>query len=360
MLVIKCAVFLCIVFYAYYKLKHPFWSRQPVFHFHDLHYWIYAVGQIEKNNKKTDHPRYYDPIMKLLCIKDVNSDTITRFVEFIQNHYAKEEGVHYSPTQENILSYLDPNSVICYKERKNEMIGCITSRSLNCFIQQSKERFSLGYVDYLCVHKQHRGKGLAPTLIYTIYDHLKKNREQVCLFKKEGVLAPYVPITTYYTYCFDLEDYVPENTLLTQKINHSILYDISALLQTKFKLVIVPPAIQFMNMKNIHVLGIVDNAEVDCLFFFRETFTVLDGKPAIELFASINNNIDKSQFVMAFFGCLSHFKEKMILIENTADNEEIIKHLNKKVAVLFKSKTGYYFYNYVMKPLFSKDVLMIT
>ena len=26
---------------AYFKLKYPFWSRQPVFHYHKLNYWMF-------------------------------------------------------------------------------------------------------------------------------------------------------------------------------------------------------------------------------------------------------------------------------------------------------------------------------
>ncbi len=33
-----------------YKLKYPFWSRQPVFHYHNLKYWLFPPGIIQHNN----------------------------------------------------------------------------------------------------------------------------------------------------------------------------------------------------------------------------------------------------------------------------------------------------------------------
>ena len=355
MLIIKCIIIVYIIVFLVYKLKHQFWSRQPVFHFHNLLYWIYPVKQIEKNNMKTDYPRYFDSTVKIKSIKNLlNIDDI---VLFLQKHYAQDDYVQYSPTKENILSYLDENSIIAYKEKNNDIMGCVTNRSLNCFIKNHKTSFSLGYVDYLCVNKKFRGMGIAPRLIYTIYNYLKKNNQQICLFKREGVLAPIVPIVTYNTYCFELENTNLNDIIATEKLDVKILYDTMPTLKQKFKLLVIPPALNLLNMKNVIIMGIANG---DCLFFFRETFTHIDNKPTIELFGSVSNNIVEEHFLMCFFGCLEHFQERMLIIENISDNNIIIKCLLKKAKTLFKSNTGYYFYNYAMKPLFSKDVLIIT
>ena len=42
---------ICIILFlsmAYFKLKYPFWSRQPVFHYHKLNYWIFPPGIIQE------------------------------------------------------------------------------------------------------------------------------------------------------------------------------------------------------------------------------------------------------------------------------------------------------------------------
>ena len=38
---------LLLILYFIYKIKYPFWSRQPVFHYHNLFYWIKPPGIIQ-------------------------------------------------------------------------------------------------------------------------------------------------------------------------------------------------------------------------------------------------------------------------------------------------------------------------
>ena len=39
-------VAIIVILVIIYKLKFPFWSRQPVFHYHNLIYWIFPPGII--------------------------------------------------------------------------------------------------------------------------------------------------------------------------------------------------------------------------------------------------------------------------------------------------------------------------
>ena len=43
-----------IVIYLFYKATNQFWSRQPVFHFHNLKYWIFPPGIIQKELPRKD------------------------------------------------------------------------------------------------------------------------------------------------------------------------------------------------------------------------------------------------------------------------------------------------------------------
>ena len=36
-----------VIFIMYIKIKYPFWSKQPVFHYHNIKYWINPPGIIE-------------------------------------------------------------------------------------------------------------------------------------------------------------------------------------------------------------------------------------------------------------------------------------------------------------------------
>lgn len=359
MLIIKLlsgVSFLIILYLIVFKLRHQFWSRQPVFHYHNIFYWLRPPGQIERNNNKIEHPRYYD---NKIQIKQTEDTVINEIVPFICDNFISEHDLTYSPTKENILSYLNEKSTICLKYINDKLIGCISGRSLNCYEKNSNQTFSLNYIDYLCVHKGYRKMGIAPRIIYTFYDYLKRNKEEVCLFKKEGVLSPYVPITAYFTYCVDIDNYIHNNIILTKNINYKILYDNIEFIKERFKLLIIPPINHIMQMKNIHILGICELNTIHCLFFFRKTFVNYKNEEVIELFASIKN-ISETQFISAFFGALSTFKNKYLFIENISDNSIILVYLHKHFNMEFKTKTGYYFYNYASSPFFSKDVLIIT
>ena len=39
---------------AIYKIKYKFWSRQPVFHYHNLWYWLVPPGIIQHAKPKKD------------------------------------------------------------------------------------------------------------------------------------------------------------------------------------------------------------------------------------------------------------------------------------------------------------------
>ena len=54
---IMIIILILITLYLYYKFKHPFWSRQPVFHIHNLWYWYDPPGIIQTG--KPERNKYY-------------------------------------------------------------------------------------------------------------------------------------------------------------------------------------------------------------------------------------------------------------------------------------------------------------
>ena len=60
-LIIIISIILLII--AIYKIKFPFWSKQPVFHFHNLKYWIIPPGIIQHENQEKN--KFYDA--KIFC-----------------------------------------------------------------------------------------------------------------------------------------------------------------------------------------------------------------------------------------------------------------------------------------------------
>ena len=105
----------------------------------------------------------------------------------------------------------------------NKVIAVMTSRPLMCKINDNS--IPVGYVDFLCVHKKHRKKGLAQKIIYTHAVNASKYMEKpIFLFKREGELNFIVPLIAYNSYTFStkkmtLPNINIENTIISIIIN---------------------------------------------------------------------------------------------------------------------------------------------
>lgn len=49
---IALAFFIYLIFICYFKFKYRFWSNQPVFHFHNIRYWLLPPGIVEHKTPK--------------------------------------------------------------------------------------------------------------------------------------------------------------------------------------------------------------------------------------------------------------------------------------------------------------------
>ena len=62
--ILLCILMLCIIFISYIRLKHKFWSRQPVFHFYDIHYWFFPQDVILNKIVNINYKYYNNAIKK--------------------------------------------------------------------------------------------------------------------------------------------------------------------------------------------------------------------------------------------------------------------------------------------------------
>ena len=100
----------------------------------------------------------------------------------------------------------------------------MTTRPLNAILNGNE--VSVDYVDFLCVHKSHRKKGLAQKIIYSHYFNSRKDRAgPVFLFKREGVINFIVPLTVYTAYVFPLKNLKHPNLELPNNIICHLIND---------------------------------------------------------------------------------------------------------------------------------------
>ena len=203
-----CFVILIIaIIYTFIRLKYGFWVLQPVFHVYDIKYYFHAPGIIDDSpplkNKYTNFKN-----IDTIVFSELSSVQKTRFTNLIKTNYLQNNDNIFSPKTENIFPYFtshNDKSFVSFYYEDNHMIdlkkgtmvvdrsiiGSMTSRPLNVLINNNKynknSKFRVYYVDYLCVDKLHRKKGIAPQIIQTHhYNQRYINKDiVVSLFKRE-------------------------------------------------------------------------------------------------------------------------------------------------------------------------------
>jgi predicted GNAT family acetyltransferase len=364
---------LYLVFLVVFKIKYPFWAKQPVFHFHNLYYWVKPPGIINHGSPK--RTKFFEDTIYFDKMTNVGKTKKKDFVRLVQRHYMHRKSTDYAPSAKSILSYLDnTKSYMGMKYKNNELVGSITGRPLLCSIDGNN--IVVNYVDFLCVKKQHRKQGIAPRLIYT---YMVRQREAITanpvfIFKRETAITFIVPLCCYMTYGFSLK-YVREPVPIVGAVQFirltgkqlDLLYRYQVPLQKEFRCVIFTPyghLAHLVDSGSIMIYAIIDGTNAYAFYFFRRTDTTIDGDRVIEClgsFCNCKNNIDL--FIQGFLNAVDAnrklIKAGTIIIENLSHNCLLLKSYMLTNTVQFKSPTSYYFYNFAYHPFESKDVLVV-
>ena len=191
---------LYLLFFAFIKLRFRFWSSQPVFHLYNLYYWIWPCGIIQHGlPPKT---KFYEAKVLTKKWQDFSTEKKALFYTLIKGHFLNEKKEKYNPPKHAVMDYfhahnrnshlslqfeLSPatNNKRLSNKTFKKVISAMTTRPLNALLNNNKVK--VDYVDFLCVHKSHRKKGLAQKIIYSHYFNSRKDKAgPVFLFKREG------------------------------------------------------------------------------------------------------------------------------------------------------------------------------
>ena len=382
--ILAAIITIIILFYAIIKIRFRFWSKQPVFHFYNLWYWMFPPGIIVHDKPQENKYTNLKDI-KFINYASLNSIDQERFIKFIQDHYLNTTEVQYKPEKGNIVPYFEntKNSFFSMYFKKNydtdnesniitktNLIGVMTSRLLNVSINNNE--FTTYYVDYLCVHKDNRKQGVAQQIIQT-HDYYQRNNTVVptSFFKREGQLNAIVPLVVYRTYGFNMEywnksiDLHPQIKIL--RINKSNINLLSTFIKqhkNMFSVYVCPDInilIDLIESGNILIFCLMQNTNVLSIYFFRDSSTFYHERRALDCFASINNCLDDTIFIAGLSKITKNLKDhyKFLIIENISHNYKIIENIIKEHTPYFVSPTAYYFYNFATLPVLEKNVLII-
>lgn len=392
-------IFFILLFFIYIRLKYRFWALQPVFHYYDIYYWLFNVGII--NHELPQKNRYTNFInIKTFNIDELTNKQIQDFILLVQLNYFINKDNKFYPKTENIIPYFKAHNNNCfislfnkpnflYDTKNNDiiedtkLIGVITSRPLLVSIIRSKiiNKFSVYYVDYLCVDKYSRKQNIAPQLIQTHeYNQRHYNKNiVVSLFKREDELTGIIPLTIYKTYCFNMKNWkkppsLSSNIKILTGDNQNIYYLYNFLNENiyNWSVIIIPEMsnlLELIKTNNIYVKMLVYNNEIEAFYIFKKTCTFIEkDKEIISCICSMNGNkLTKKQFIHGFKVSLWSllYKEtnkyfNYLTIENISDNHYIINNIKLKTIPVVVSPTAYFFYNFAYEPFDSTKVLIIN
>lgn len=398
-LYILLAISLIVIFImGYIRIKFGFWALQPVFHVYNLTYMIWPPGIINhdlpEKNKYTNFKN-----IETIVYTELSELKINKFVNFVKTHYLQNKDNIYSPRKENILPYFNGHNIksffsfytddtILHDLKKGTMIedkkiiGIATGRPIHISINNSVDKkrdakFDAYYIDYLCVDKNYRKKGIAPQIIQTHHynqSHINKNIV-VSLFKREDELTGIVPLCVYSTYGFHVKKWIKPFDLhamytlleITEQNLHFLL-DFIKLSNSKFDIVIntdISNIIELIKTKNIFIYVILCNDEIISAYFYRKSCIFIEkGLEVLSCFASINNCQSEDTFIHGFKISFWKTAEKnnfgFAAIESISNNDIIIKNLVLKTKPLIISPTAYFFYNFAYTTFKPEKVLIIN
>ena len=390
------AFFLISIFImGYIRVKYGFWAIQPVFHVYNLLYMIWPPGiinhELPEKNKYTNFKN-----IETIVYTELSDLKINKFVNFVKTHYLQNKDNVYSPKKENILPYFNSHNTKSFFSFYTEdsilsdlkkgtiindkkIIGIITGRPIHISINNSKNinTFDAYYIDYLCVDKNYRKKGIAPQIIQTHYynqSHINKNIT-VSLFKREDELTGIVPLCVYSTYGFHVKKWTKPIDLhsmytfleITEQ-NFHFLLDFIKINTKKFDIIIhteFSNIIELIKTKNIFVYVILINDKIICAYFYRKSCTFIEkGLEVLSCFASINDCETDDIFIHGFKISFWKIAEKnnfgFSAIESISNNNIIINNLILKTEPLLISPTAYFFYNFAYTTFNPEKVLIIN
>lgn len=387
-------IIILILIYCYIKLNHHFWSLQPVYHFYDYHYSFLSNRIIHEElpeiNRYCEFNKieYYD-INKLSALKRKD------FCKLIRGHFLHNRDNKYVPSQSNIFPYFKGHHSLChislyYEDEilndtkdhsfitNKRLIGAMTNRPLHITFK-NEGSFYCNYIDYLCVDKEYRKKGIAPQLIQTHEYNMRHSNKQikVSLFKREGEITGIIPLCIYKTYIYDMirwrkpDDFYPGEANIIEGNRKTMHYFLDFMKDhmKKFSVVIVPDVYnisELLRTENLYMYMLLENDEVTSIYIFQKSCTqIVKGSEGLICLGSINKASSKDMFIHGFKIALWKIVEKYkkyrhIVIEDMSDNNMLINNLNMRSRILNTVPCAYFLYNYIKQPVKSNEVFLIA
>ena len=378
-----------LLFFAFIKLRFRFWSCQPVFHLYNLFYWIWPCGIIQHG--QPPKTKFYNAKVITKKFQNFSTEKKALFYTLIKLHFLNDKKEKYNPPKYAVLDYFHAHNRNCHLSLQFELlpvpnkgrlpdktttklISAMTTRPLNAILNGNDVK--VDYVDFLCVHKSYRKKGLAQEIIYShYYNSRKDNAGPVFLFKREGIINFIVPLTVYNAYVFPLKRLKHPNLELPNNIichlindsNFSLFAHFFQEIKDNFKCCITPELshIKYLvSKKLLFICLIMEGQEPIATYIYRTPFTTYEGKQSIELIASYYKLGYYDEYIKSFRNTIVLINQKfpidILILERISNNTDLNDFLVQRYPVLWKCPMAYFLYNFSYRPFFPSDVFLIN
>ena len=355
---IKYLILCIIIYWIYFKLSSRYWSTQPIFHYHNLYYWLYFRGVIHKQLPAPD--KFYR------CdIKSREGILTQEHIDFLKNNYSTSKDFVYIPQLSSLNVFLskDYKAIITEYRENNTLLGMITSIQVR--VIYNSIQYNAYYADNLCIHKKNRGKYLLGNIISShVYNQRKINDIPISISKREGKLSHQVPIVSYLAYVFNLYKFKSKSKeSSTTLLGVDNIRDIEDYIEkSRFKLKIVPIYSTFLELiktRHIKIYAIIYKNNIAALWFFRKSESKYLNHSMIECIASINISLTEELFKSYIVHILSNIDEDFLIIYNLSMNHINISKLLSIQSPICVINTEYYYYNFIQLPLKEEETFIL-
>lgn len=381
--IIVAIIIIYFLLIGYFKLKYPFWSRQPVFHFYNLLYWAKPPGIIDE--QLPEKTKLYDEQIDFFNTNTISTEKKELLCSFIKKYFDKNYDANAKQILDNFEAHND-KSFISIKKYNYEILSCVTTRPLECHLDGNK--MVINYYDFLCIHDKHKNKHYSAKQIYTHNFHLRnKCNNIVSFFKLENENNIVVPLTRYTNYVFKIDnwkmcynfDQPNINIVFINKSNMNKFYQIFFNSKKNFDCFItynLGHIFHLIEKENLRVTVLIINNVFKAFFVFKNTYYKYvnengnengnknENGNIIECCSSYKDeDVNNELFTLGFMISLSLISKdlcsKILSINNISNNNIILKLLLEKYKYIDKSAISLYFYNFAYYPKESKDIFCI-
>lgn len=273
------------------------------------------------------------PINHNLSWTLLKESDIGNIQHFLKNNYMNSQTFSLSYLEWSLS--LNPAYFISINE--NRIIATLLSRLITLSVDNSKH--PVYYVDYGAIHKDYRSQNLFPQLISKTLQNMKDNHIQFALHKKESVPLKHNHFALIWYHVLKNPKSNPTNSILKND-DIDAAHSLFAKSNRKYRIHVEMDRNYFSN------------------FFMNSNAKTFYEKDAFASFCMSNYNGTEIPELMYFIGdvnffskCASTFSSDYILIQNMANNRQLLDYFNSKKTV----PSFYYFYNYSLPQVESHE-----